>query len=174
MLYKICVENGASPTPDELKETIQRNFGGYFGDFKPALQFIKSFNPDFIENNLIPAKGNLHMFCIVFTIVYTFIPSTELILKSLAFNDNPTETRYLLLLTKNKIALRIIDEHRLLEDTNFSVIYGSRYATIESLNMMKRIFHMLDLYYIETNFLPVFHMIKSTLKFALTSIVSVS
>ena len=131
MLYRICVENGASPTPDELKETIQRNFGGYFGDFKPALQFIKSFNPDFIENNLIPAKGNLKMFCIVFTIIYALVLSTELILKSLAFSDNPTETRYLLLLTKNKIALRIIDEHRLLEDTNFSVIYGSRYTIIE-------------------------------------------
>ena len=64
------MENGASPTPDELKETIQRNFGGYFGDFKPALQFIKSFNPDFIENNLIPAKGNLEMFCVVFTFTY--------------------------------------------------------------------------------------------------------
>ena len=170
MLYRICVENGASPTPDELKETIQRNFGGYFGDFKPALQFIKSFNPDFIENNLIPAKGNLKMICIciVVTVNYAFVPSTELILKSLAFSDNPTETRYLLLLTKNKIALRIIDEHRLLEDTNFSVIYGSRYVIIENDQTHTTSTIMV------TFSLSVFHMIRSTRKFALTSIVSVS
>ena len=35
--------------------------------------------------------------------------------------------RYLLLLTKNNIALRIIEDHNLLEDTNYSVIYGSSF-----------------------------------------------
>ena len=35
--------------------------------------------------------------------------------------------RYLLLLTKNNIALRIIEDHNLLGDTNYSVIYGSSF-----------------------------------------------
>lgn len=106
MLFSIVVKEQRPLSPKEEIEVVQRNFGGYFGDFHPALEFLMSVKPGFNETDLISSK--------------------ELIMAALKQPENPTETRYILLLTKNKAALRIIDEHNLLNG-KFSVIYGSSF-----------------------------------------------
>ena len=88
-------------------EAIQRNFGGYFGDLQPAREVLSKLqDAEMIQIDMIASK--------------------ELILRALEEPDNPTETRYLLLLTKNNAALRIIEEHDLIE-ADHSVIYGSSF-----------------------------------------------
>ena len=108
MLFRVILEkeDGSQLSVDEKMEAIQRNFGGYFEDLKPALQFLQKIQPDFQENKLISSK--------------------DLILKAMEVPENPTETRYLLLLTKNNAALRIIEEHELIGN-EYSVIYGSSF-----------------------------------------------
>ena len=106
MLYAIVLKKQRSPNEFELMQTIQRNFGGFFGKFKPVLVFLNRINPNFNKGHLIPAK--------------------DLILRALEVPECPTETRYLLILTKNNIALRIIEEHQLLRD-DYSIIYGSSF-----------------------------------------------
>lgn len=106
MLFsKVCHE-AKSPNIYDKMEAIQRNFGGNFGKFRPAWEFLKSM-PEYAEEELIPPK--------------------KLILRALVVPDNPTETRYLLLLTKNNTALRIIQEHDLLKANEYSIIYGSSF-----------------------------------------------
>ena len=91
----------------EKMEAIQRNFGGYFGDLEPAREVLgKLQDAEMLQQDLISTK--------------------DLILKALEVPENPTETRYLLLLTKNNAALRIIEEHDLIE-AHHSVIYGSSF-----------------------------------------------
>ena len=88
-------------------EAIQRNFGGYFGDLQPAREVLSKLqDAEMIQLDMISSK--------------------DLILKALEVPENPTETRYLLLLTKNNAALRIIEEHDLIE-AHHSVIYGSSF-----------------------------------------------
>lgn len=106
MLFRLVRANQTSLEKYEIMETIQRNFGGYFGDLKPALEFLKSIFPEIKEDELVSSKDLIH--------------------KALERPENPTETRYLLLLTKNNAALRIIEEHDLIQDTH-KVLYGSSF-----------------------------------------------
>ena len=68
-------------------EAVQRNFGGYFGQLQPAQEFLSQLQDAEITH-------------------LDLISSQKLILKALEVPENPTETRYLLLLTKNNAALR--------------------------------------------------------------------
>ncbi len=89
-------------------QLVQRNFGGYYADLNPSLVFLETLFPDFVEEELISSQ--------------------QLINRALDVPDNPTETRYLLLLTKNNAALRIIEEQGLVDkNKKVSIIYGSSF-----------------------------------------------
>jgi hypothetical protein len=75
------------PSREDITYAVQRNFGGYFGDFKPANVFLTSIFPNVNEKQFMPPK--------------------ELITKAI---KQEGETRYILLLTKNNAALNIIQE----------------------------------------------------------------
>ena len=66
---------------------VQRNFGGYFGNFKPAEVFLKTIFPHLNKDLLLPAK--------------------DLIVEAI---KQEGETRYILLLTQNNAALNIIQD----------------------------------------------------------------
>ncbi len=40
MVFKSVSENEKEPSPGDLQFAIQRNFGGYFGNFDPADVFL--------------------------------------------------------------------------------------------------------------------------------------
>ena len=76
------------PSQEDITYAVQRNFGGYFGDFKPAEVFLSAVYPD-VNTRL-------------------FKPARELVME--AVRQEGRETRYILLLTKNNAALTIIQE----------------------------------------------------------------
>ncbi len=106
MLFTHVLKTKEVPSPEDQIRTVQRNFGGYFGDLKPAFEFLKTMFPETTEKDLIP--------------------SMELILDALKTPENPTETRYILLLTKNNTALKILQEH-ILQGQDYQIIFGSSF-----------------------------------------------
>ena len=90
----------------DIVECAQRNFGGYFDDKRPDLEFLSAIRPGFDQDQYL-------------------ISPNDLIMKTLEMPDNPNETRYPLLLTKNNAALKIIEEQKLID--NFKIIYGSSF-----------------------------------------------
>jgi len=87
MILAKVILNQEEPTQEDIVHAVQRNFGGYFGDFKPANFFLQTIfeNEDKIE----------------------LMPSKALITEAIKQEDM---TRYILLLTKNNAALNIIQE----------------------------------------------------------------
>jgi len=71
----------------DIVHAVQRNFGGYFGDFMPANIFLSSVYPNVSLDHFVPPKALI----------------TEAIRQK-------EETRYILLLTKNNAALNIIQD----------------------------------------------------------------
>ena len=105
MLFYVVKERKSSLDFGDIVECVQRNFGGFFDDFQPDVKFLTCMNPGFNRNDLKPPQ--------------------ELILKALSPPKTPTETRFILLLTKNNAALNIIEQQKLLD--NHTVIYGSSF-----------------------------------------------
>ena len=87
MVFAQVFDRQSAPSPMDITKAVQRNFGGYFGDFKPASVFLSIVFPDFDERHFLPPKALI----------------TEAIRQE-------GETRYILLLTKNNAALSIIQE----------------------------------------------------------------
>ena len=46
MVFAVAIEKGREPTPAEIQFAVQRNFGGYFGDFDPAEEFLKAMGEE--------------------------------------------------------------------------------------------------------------------------------
>jgi len=87
MVYAMVGKNGREPTREDITYAVQRNFGGFFGDFQPTKVFLSTVYRDVSEEALKPAKA----------LVMDAVRQEE-------------ETRYILLLTKNNAALSIIQE----------------------------------------------------------------
>jgi hypothetical protein len=87
MVYAAVCKNRSVPTREDITYAVQRNFGGSFGNFKPASVFLKTVYPDADEREFTPPK--------------------ELVSDAVRQEG---ETRYILLLTKNNAALNIIQE----------------------------------------------------------------
>lgn len=90
---------------EDIVECTQRNFGGYFDGKRPDIEFLSTMRHGFDCEQLVSPK--------------------KLIMESLKMPENPNETRYPLLLTKNSAALKIIEEQKLIND--FIIIYGSSF-----------------------------------------------
>ncbi len=105
MVLAIVVETEREPAREELVRAVQRNFGGYFGDFDPAVEFLKKIRLDVEDEELVPPK--------------------ELILDAIV--NEKSGLRYILLLTKNNAALRIIEEQNLIDTSKTLMIYGSSF-----------------------------------------------
>ena len=88
MVYAMVGRDMREPSQEDITYPVQRNFGGYFGDFKPAEVFLSAVYPD-VNTRL-------------------FKPARELVME--AVKQEGEETRYILLLTKNNAALTIIQE----------------------------------------------------------------
>ena len=84
------------PTREDITYAVQRNFGGFFGDFKPSHVFLSKIYPDVDEKEFMAPKALI----------------TEAI-------KQKGETRYILLLTKNNAALNIIQEQVTFFSSNF-------------------------------------------------------
>ena len=90
LVKMVCVQvhqNQSEPKEADIIHAVQRNFGGYFGDFKPAEDFLKSVYPNMNKD--------------------LFLPPKDLIIEAI---KQEGETRYIMLLTKNNAALNIIQE----------------------------------------------------------------
>jgi hypothetical protein len=87
MVYSQVCKTRKEPTQDSITYAVQRNFGGYFGNFKPSEVFLSSIYKMVDERQFLPPK--------------------ELIAEAIRQEG---ETRYILLLTKNNAALNIIQE----------------------------------------------------------------
>ncbi len=87
MVYAMVERNGREPSREDITYVVQRNFGGYFGDFRPTQVFLSAVYQDVTEKAFKPAKA----------LVMDAVRQEE-------------ETRYILLLTKNNAALSIIQE----------------------------------------------------------------
>ncbi len=87
MVYKMVGRNGREPSREDITYAVQRNFGGYFGNFRPTEVFLSAVYPGVTEEAFRPAK--------------------ELVMEAIRQEG---ETRYILLLTKNNAALTIIQE----------------------------------------------------------------
>ena len=95
MVNAIVRQKQTEPTCEDVTYAVQRNFGGFFGDFKPAHVFLSTIYPTIDEQTFMPPKALI----------------TEAI-------KQEGETRYILLLTKNNAALNIIQEQ-----VTFFIIY---------------------------------------------------
>ncbi|CAG0886586.1 unnamed protein product [Cyprideis torosa] len=104
MVFGIAQRQKRNPTEDEIRFAVQRNFGGYFGNFDPAVEFLTSVGIIARRDDM---KGT----------------SKDFILD--AIRNDSTESRYILLLTKNNAALRIIQEQSLLDSA--LTIFGSSF-----------------------------------------------
>ena len=104
MVYQTAKESQREPTDLEILTAVQRNFGGYFGDFDPTKAFIETINLRVRKDELATSRG----------LVVEAIRSKR-------------EGRYLLLLTKNNVALRIIQDQGLLDKKRSLVIFGSSF-----------------------------------------------
>ena len=78
---------GTGAKDSNIIHAVQRNFGGYFGDFKPTEVFLKAVFPYLSKDLCLPPK--------------------DLIIEAI---KQEGETRYIMLLTKNNAALNIIQE----------------------------------------------------------------
>jgi hypothetical protein len=87
MVYAMVEKNRREPSREDITYAVQRNFGGYFGDFRPTEVFLSAIYRDVTEEAFKPAK--------------------ELVMEAVRQED---EMRYILLLTKNNAALSIIQE----------------------------------------------------------------
>ena len=87
MVYAQVQDRQLEPNQMDITYAVQRNFGGYFGDFKPANVFLSAIYPAIDERHFLPPKALI----------------TQAI-------KQEGETRYILLLTKNNAALSIIQE----------------------------------------------------------------
>ncbi len=87
MVCAMVVSEKKEPTREQITYAVQRNFGGYFEEFRPTEVFLDAVYPDANEQMLMPAK--------------------ELVMEAI---KQEGETRYILLLTKNNAALSIIQE----------------------------------------------------------------
>ena len=96
MVYATVGTHKREPSQEDITYAVQRNFGGYFGDFKPAQVFLSAVYPA-VNTKL-------------------FKPARELVME--AVRQEGGETRYILLLTKNNAALTIIQEQVCVE-SNF-------------------------------------------------------
>lgn len=97
MVYAMVQKKMNAPDWSGVTYAVQRNFGGYFGDFRPTEVFLKSVNPSLKESNLSPAK--------------------QLIADVM---KHGMDSRYILLLTKNNAALSIIQDQVTSSDLNVS------------------------------------------------------
>ncbi len=104
MVFRQAVKTGQAPDELDQVRAVQRNFGGYYGDFKPVDVFLKAANVNDWENHLVPRMKLIRE----------------------AFKSG-IENRYLLLLTRNNIALRIIQESSLLPEDTYQIIFGSAF-----------------------------------------------
>ena len=102
MVFSIAKER--KPTLRELQLAVQRNFGGYIEDFDPAEEFLNRINKPLDPETRVTSKSLI----------------TE------AISKNNVETRYILLLTKNNVALRILQEHKLI-NSDYLIIFGSSF-----------------------------------------------
>ena len=87
MIYAGVQRTKRQPELSDIVHAVQRNFGGYFGDFIPTNVFLSSVYPNVTTDHFVPPKA--------------------LITEAIRQKD---ETRYILLLTKNNAALNIIQE----------------------------------------------------------------
>ena len=90
LVKMVCAQvhlEGTGSKQANIVHAVQRNFGGYFGNFKPAEVFLKTIFPG-MNNDL-------------------FLPPKDLIIEAI---KQEGETRYIMLLTKNNAALNIIQE----------------------------------------------------------------
>lgn len=56
MVFAIAKDKLAEPTKEELQLAVQRNFGGYFGNFDPAVEFLRQIDLDLNEENKVTSK----------------------------------------------------------------------------------------------------------------------
>ena len=56
MVYATVCQTLEPPTKEEMTFAVQRNFGGYFGDFKPTNVFLTTIFSDASEDMFKPAK----------------------------------------------------------------------------------------------------------------------
>ena len=87
MVYAMVEKNRREPSREDITYAVQRNFGGYFGHFRPTKVFLSAIYGDVTEEDLKPAKA--------------------LVMEAVRQEE---EMRYILLLTKNNVALSIIQE----------------------------------------------------------------
>ena len=87
MVHSYIEQEMLEPDWTQVTYAVQRNFGGFFGSFKPTEVFLKTIYPNIKESSLVPTKTLL---------------TDVLTLKG--------DSRYVLLLTKNNAALNIIQD----------------------------------------------------------------
>ena len=90
-----------------IDKCVRRNFGGYFGGFSPARVFLSK-----IKTLLPNSHGSF------------VLSPAELLEESLHSRDN----RYLLILTKNNAALRILQLGTVLNIGKFEILFGSSFS----------------------------------------------
>ena len=109
MVFLWAVRDGMRPSELDQIRAVQRNFSGYCrNDFQPIKVFLEA------------AFGESRQ--------YHLAPKMDLIWDALQSNSScAIENRYLLLLTKNNIALRIIQESGLLKEDSYQILFGSAF-----------------------------------------------
>ncbi len=56
MVFSVAINQNAEPSQEDIKLAVQRNFGGYFGDFDPAEEFLKAVGMTLNSDERLPAK----------------------------------------------------------------------------------------------------------------------
>ena len=87
MVHSYIEQEMLEPDWTQVAYAVQRNFGGFYGGFKPTEVFLKAVYPNFKESNLVPAQ----------------ILLTDVLAQT-------RDSRYVLLLTKNNAALSILQD----------------------------------------------------------------
>ena len=90
-----------------IETCVRRNFGGYFGDFHPATVFLSK-----VKSIQQKSQDNYHL------------SQKELLEKALEAKNN----RYLLILTKNNAALKILQLGSVLNCGKFEILFGSSFS----------------------------------------------
>ena len=89
-----------------IETCVRRNFGGYFGDFHPAKVFLSK-----MKSIRQSSQDDYHL------------NPKELLCSALQAENN----RYLLILTKNNAALKVLQLGTVLNTGNFEILFGSSF-----------------------------------------------
>ena len=141
MLFSTVKRTQAEPTDDQIIAAVQRNFGGYFGDFDPTDEFLSEISLSAKENQKIGKIPQVNQYFSVLLIFYfftsffvfinLFLVAQDLVRSALSpLNDDHysgLDSRYILLLTKNNAALKIIQEQNLIPASQLHVMFGSNF-----------------------------------------------